>query len=68
MATKDSGAHAKGPIGVVMGYRLPRARLTARGWIFIALVFGLPVLGAGLVLDVLLQWILGRCLGVWCWF
>lgn len=53
---------------VVMGYRLLRARLTSRGWVFIALVFAVPVLGTGLLLDALLQWALGRCLGVWCWF
>lgn len=51
-----------------MGLRLRRAHLTAAGWAFIAAVFVLPVMALGIGLDVLLQWWLGRCLGVWCWF
>ena len=51
-----------------MGQRLRGPRLTAAGWAFILLVFALPVLVLGVGLDVVLQWVLGRCLGVWCWF
>lgn len=54
--------------GVVMGRRLPGERLTAAGWALIAAVFVLPALGLGLLVDGLLQWVFGWCLGVWCWF
>lgn len=33
-----------------------------------ALVFALPITLAGALLDAALQWWLGRCLGLWCWF
>ena len=54
--------------GVVMGLRLPAGRLTVAGWALIAGVFVLPVLSVGLLLDALIQWAFGWCLGVWCWF
>lgn len=51
-----------------MGLRLAAGRLTAAGWGLILLVFVLPVLAVGLLLDGLVQWAFGWCLGVWCWF
>lgn len=54
--------------GTVMGLRLPGERLTAAGWATLLVVFVLPVLGVGLLLDALVQLIWGWCLGVWCWF
>lgn len=52
----------------VMGYRLPEAKLTlwAAFWGFV--YFGVPVLALGLLLDVLVQWFTGRCVGLWCYF
>jgi hypothetical protein len=52
----------------VMGHRLPEARPTlwAAFWGFV--VFGVPVLVLGLLLDGLVQWVSGRCVGLWCYF
>ena len=69
MGAPDSSrpATAKKPDGTVMGLRLTSGRLTVTGWAFVALVFVVPVLAGGVGLDMLLQWALGRCLGIWCW-
>ncbi len=52
----------------VMGHRLPEPRLTpwAAFWVFV--YFGLPVLALGLLMDTVVQWISGRCVGLWCYF
>ncbi len=52
----------------VMGHRLPEPRPTvwAAFWAFV--YFGLPVLAVGLLLDFLVQWGMGRCVGLWCYF
>jgi hypothetical protein len=52
----------------VMGHRLPEPRLTAWAAFWAFVYFGLPVLAAGLLLDVLVQWGMGRCVGLWCYF
>lgn len=65
---QQSATPAAAESGLVLGYHLPRGRLTVWGYAFIVLVFVAPVLLLGVGLDVLLQWVLGRCLGVWCWF
>jgi hypothetical protein len=54
--------------GEVMGWRLPGERLKPVGWAVIFVVFLLPVLTVGLLLDLLAQIAFGWCLGVWCWF
>lgn len=61
-APTDTGA------GAVMGWRLPGERLTPTGWAVVVAVFFLPVLAMGLLLDAVVQWVFGWCLGVWCWF
>lgn len=52
----------------VMGHRLAEPRLTAMAAVWGIVYFGLPVLALGLLLDVLVQWVTGRCVGLWCYF
>lgn len=52
----------------VMGHRLLEPRLTAMAAFWGVVYFGLPVLALGLLLDMLVQWITGRCIGLWCFF
>ena len=52
----------------VMGYRLEEPRLTLWAALWALLYLGLPVAVLGLILDVLIQWGTGRCLGLWCYF
>lgn len=59
---------AKPPAPVKVRAQLPKARLTRAALFWILLYLGLPVLGLGVLLDVLVQWLTGRCTGVWCWF
>lgn len=54
--------------GAVLGWRLAGERLTPAGWALVVAVFVLPVLALGLLLDAVVQWMFGWCLGVWCWF
>ncbi len=52
----------------VMGHRLeePRPTLIALMWGF--LYIGLPIVSIGLLVDVLIAWVMGRCFGLWCYF
>jgi len=50
----------------VMGRRLPEPRLTAMAAVWGFVYFGLPLLALGLLLDFLVQWATGRCVGLWC--
>ncbi|MBM3387073.1 MAG: hypothetical protein FJY36_05340 [Betaproteobacteria bacterium] len=51
----------------VLGHDIPKARLTALAWLWIAVYLGLPVLLIGSVLDALSTVWLGRCAAWWCW-
>ncbi|WP_416560900.1 hypothetical protein ACHEXL_04890 [Limnohabitans sp. yimb22184] len=50
----------------ILGHDIPKARLTAAGWAWGALYLGLPVLLLGNAVDLIFQWTLGWCIGVWC--
>lgn len=50
----------------ILGHDLPQARLTPSGWAWIALYLGLPILVLGNLVDLMFQWALGWCIGVWC--
>jgi len=50
----------------ILGHDMPKARVTASGWAWIALYVGLPILLLGNAMDLLFQWTLGWCIGVWC--
>lgn len=50
----------------VMGHRLEEPRLTLWAAFWALIYLGLPVAVVGLVLDGLIQWVTGQCLGLWC--
>ena len=50
----------------VMGHDIAGARLTPVGMLWLAVYLGLPVLALGNLIDALLQWSLGWCVGLWC--
>ena len=52
----------------VMGYRLeePRPTLVAAMWGL--LLLGVPICALGILLDFLVQWATGLCVGLWCYF
>ena len=50
----------------VMGHDIGNARLTAAGVFWLLVYLGLPVLVLGNLLDLLVQWGLGWCVGLWC--
>lgn len=52
--------------GPVMGHDIAGARLTATGVFWLAVYLGLPVLVLGNLMDLLVQWGLGWCVGLWC--
>ena len=49
-----------------MGQDIAGARLTAAGVFWLVVYLGLPVLVLGNLLDLLVQWSLGWCVGLWC--
>lgn len=52
----------------VMGHRIEEPRLTLVAVMWGFLLFGLPVLALGILLDFLVQWATGLCIGLWCYF
>lgn len=54
------------PPAPVLGQVLRGPRLTWRGGLLAVAVVGLPVTLLGLLLDALVQWALGSCIGLWC--
>jgi hypothetical protein len=52
----------------IRGHDLGKPRLTAAGWVLILLYFGVPAMLVGALVDVLIQWTTGECVGLWCWF
>jgi hypothetical protein len=52
----------------VMGHRLEEPRLTLWAGVWALVYLGLPAVLLGLILDGLIQWSTGRCLGLWCYF
>ncbi len=49
-----------------MGHDVAGAKLTLAGCFWLAVYLGLPVLVLGNLLDLLVQWRLGWCVGLWC--
>jgi hypothetical protein len=56
----------KTPVQTVLGHRIPETRLTARAIVLLVAGIGLPVLVVGTLLDLLVQWLFGWCVGLWC--
>lgn len=52
----------------VMGHRLEEPRLTLMALLWGLLYVGLPIIGFGLLMDVLIALAMGRCFGLWCYF
>lgn len=52
----------------VMGHRLEEPQLTPMALMWALLYFGLPTLAVCLLLDFLIQWVMGECIGLWCYF
>jgi hypothetical protein len=50
----------------VLGHSLPEPRITLAGALLLALAVSIPVLVLGSLLDLLVQWIFGICVGLWC--
>jgi hypothetical protein len=51
----------------VRGLDLDKPRPTAAAWALIMLYFGLPAMLIGALIDLLIQWASGDCVGLWCW-
>ncbi len=54
------------PSTQVLGHDIPKPRLTLAGAAWCMLYLGVPVFLLGAVIDALVQWALGWCLGLWC--
>jgi hypothetical protein len=52
----------------VMGHRLKEPRLTLMALLWGLLYVGLPIIGFGLLMDVLIALAMGHCFGLWCYF
>jgi len=52
----------------VLGHDIPRPRLTAAGVGYLLVYLGVPVIIAGNLLDFIVQWLFGWCIGIWCVF
>ena len=50
----------------IMGHDVGSARPTPAGVFWLLVYLGLPVLVLGNLLDLLVQWSLGWCVGLWC--
>lgn len=57
---------AEKPPREVLGHDVAGPRLTVAGVFWLLVYLGLPVLVLGNLLDLLVQWGLGWCVGVWC--
>jgi len=52
----------------VLGHDIPKPRLTAAGIGYLLVYLATPVLIAGNLLDFIMQWLFGWCIGIWCVF
>ena len=57
---------SRGSATAIMGHDVGGARLTPAGVFWLVVYLGLPVLLLGNLLDLLVQWSLGWCVGLWC--
>jgi hypothetical protein len=51
----------------VRGLDLDKPRPTAAAWALIMLYFGVPAMLIGALIDLVIQWASGDCVGLWCW-
>ena len=52
----------------ILGYDIDKPRITAAGWLLVLVYLGVPAMLIGGLIDVLIQLVTGRCVGVWCLF
>lgn len=52
----------------ILGHDIDKPRITLAGWFLILVYLGFPAMLIGGVIDLIVQWISGECLGVWCLF
>lgn len=52
----------------ILGHDIDKPRITAAGWLLILLYLGVPAMLIGGAVDLIIQWLTGQCLGVWCMF
>ncbi len=48
--------------------RLAKPRLTRAALFWLCVYLGVPFVGLGVLADGLVQWLTGRCTGLWCLF
>jgi hypothetical protein len=53
---------------VVMGHKLREPRATWWAGVWAAVYFGLPFLLITVLIDIAIEWVSGRCMGLWCYF
>jgi hypothetical protein len=51
----------------VRGVDLDKPHPTAAGWALVFLYFALPAMLLGAIIDLVIQWGSGDCVGLWCW-
>jgi hypothetical protein len=51
----------------VRGVDLDKPRPTAAGWALVLVYFALPAMLLGAIIDLVIQWGSGDCVGLWCW-
>jgi hypothetical protein len=51
----------------IRGLDLDKPRPTAAAWLLITLYFGVPAMLIGALIDLVIQWASGNCVGLWCW-
>lgn len=49
------------------GVDLDKPRPTAAGWALVLVYFALPAMLLGAIIDLVIQWGSGDCVGLWCW-
>jgi len=52
----------------ILGHDIDKPRITATGWLLILFYLGAPAMVIGGMIDLVLQWVTGQCIGVWCLF
>lgn len=52
---------------LVLGYDIDKPRITLLGYALLLLYLGLPAMIIGGAIDGFIQWVTGRCVGLWCW-
>ena len=52
----------------ILGHDIDKPRITLAGWFLVLLYLGVPAMMVGGLMDLVVQWLTGECVGVWCLF